>query len=143
MSDTRFTLPAVDDPASTEVGIILLGLDAERLLAGAGLAWLGDDPALITLAVDQLRHDAPVAESLDGLVESGIRRWHQVRATLAAAAPVSQTGSLRVMWERTQAMLAAELPGLSPASTAYLTACWLRRDDVDRRAEQPQLDGAD
>jgi hypothetical protein len=136
MSDTLFTLPAVDDPASTEVGIILLGLDADRLLAGVGLAQLGDNPALVTLAVDQLRHGAMLELGPESLVSSGIRRWQQVRALLAAAPPVPQTGSLRLMWERTSAMLNSAVADLGPASLAYLTACWLRRDDVDRRAGQ-------
>ncbi|WP_255482083.1 DUF6187 family protein, partial [Amycolatopsis sp. SID8362] len=34
MEDTRFALPEVDAPAATEVGVILLGLEADRLLAG-------------------------------------------------------------------------------------------------------------
>ena len=136
MSDTLFTLPSVDDPASTEVGIILLGLDAERLLAGVGLAQLGDDPALVTLAVDQLRHGAMLELGPASLVSSGVRRWQRVRAVLAATPPVAQTGSLRLMWERTSAMLSSAVAGLGPASLAYLTACWLRRDDIDRRAEK-------
>lgn len=136
MSDTRFTLPAVDDPASTEVGIILLGLDADRLLAGVGLAQLADDPALVTLAVDQLRHGALLELGPEQLIEAGIRRWRHVRAAVAAAPPVAQTGSLRAMWQRTRTMLTGVVPDLGPASTAYLSACWLRRDDVDRRAER-------
>lgn len=135
-ADTLFTLPAVDDPASTEVGIILLGLDADRLLAGVGLAQLGDDPALVTLAVDQLRHGAMLEIGPESLVASGIQRWQHVRAVLASAPPVAKTGSLRLTWERTSAVLTSAIADLGPASIAYLTACWLRRDDIDRRAER-------
>lgn len=138
-ADTRFALPSVDDPASTEVGIILLGLDADRLLAGVGLAQLGDDPALVTLAVDQLRHGAMLGLGPESLVASGVRRWHQVRAVLAAVPPVAETGSLRVMWARTSALVTSAVADLGPASLAYLTACWLRRDDVDRRAEREEV----
>src|SRR5262249_11046326 len=46
LSDGVFSFPAVDDAPTTEVGVILMGLDAERLLAGLGTAALGDDPAL-------------------------------------------------------------------------------------------------
>jgi hypothetical protein len=136
MSDTVFSLPGVDDAASTEAGIILLGLDADRLLAGVGLAQLADDPALVTLAVDQLRHGAMLELDPSSLIASGIRRWQHVRATLASAPPLATTGSLRVSWERARAMVVATLADPGPASTAYLTACWLRRDDVDRRAEK-------
>jgi hypothetical protein len=138
MSDTRFTLPGVDDPASTEVGIILLGLDADRLLAGVGLAQLADDPTQVTLAVDQLRHGALLDLGQESLVESGIHRWRRIRTVLASAPPVPQTGSLRLMWQRTATMLTSAVADLGPASIAYLTACWLRRDEVDRRAEAHQ-----
>ena len=133
-ADTVFTLPGIDDPASTEAGIILLGLEADRLLAGVGLAQLADDPALVTLAVDQLRHGAMLELDPESLIASGIRRWQHVRAALAVAPPPPKTGSLRVTWERTAAMVTATLADLGPASTVYLTACWLRRDDIDRRA---------
>lgn len=132
--DTRFSLPSVDDPASTEVGIILLGLDAERLLAGLGLARLADEPALVTLAVDQLRHGALRALTQESLVESGILRWQQVRGLLVAALPVASTGSLRTSWDRNERLVTESVGAIGPASNAYLTACWLRRDDVDRIA---------
>lgn len=135
MSDSVFALPSVEDPASTEVGIILLGLDADRLLAGVGLAQLADDPALVTLAIDQLRHGAMLDLGPDHLIAAGIRRWRQVRPAIP---PVTQTGSLRLTWERTRAMLTGVVGDLGPASVAYLTACWLRRDDVDQRADRDQ-----
>ncbi len=134
-ADTLFALPSVDDPASTEIGIILLGLDADRLLAGVALAQLGDDPALVTLAVDQLRHGAMLELGPESLIASGIRRWQHVRAVLTSVPPVPQTGALRQAWARTSALLTSAVADLGPASVAYLTACWLRRDDVDRRAE--------
>ena len=43
--DTRFDMPDVDDPASTEAGVIMLGQNADRLLAGLGFASLAEDPA--------------------------------------------------------------------------------------------------
>ncbi|MER6800196.1 DUF6187 family protein, partial [Amycolatopsis mediterranei] len=53
--DLRFVLPDVEAPAAVEAGVILLGLDADRLLAGLGLARLADDAALVTQVVDQAR----------------------------------------------------------------------------------------
>lgn len=130
--DTRFTLPAVDDAPLTEVGIILMGLDAPRLLAGLGLATLADDPTQVTLAVDQLRHDHAAVFSLDALMASGAARWVVARSALEdAGLDRYPEGSLRRSWERAVRMATATLPGVGQASLGYLVACWFRRDDVD------------
>ncbi|HJP72856.1 MAG TPA: DUF6187 family protein [Pseudonocardiaceae bacterium] len=139
LPDTLFALPGVDDPASTEVGIILLGLDARRLVAGLGLAGLADDPALVTLAVDRLRHGALRELSEESLVESGLARWRRVRPGLEAAGPIGASGALRVTWGRAERLVATAVEGLGPASVAYLTACWLRRDDIDAVETQGEL----
>ncbi|GAA4549769.1 DUF6187 family protein [Amycolatopsis samaneae] len=135
--DTRFSLPSIDDPASTEVGVILLGLDADRLLAGVGLARLADDPALVTLAVDQARHGALDRLGTAALLDAGRIRWREVRARIEAGPGPAVAGSLRQEWAGTTERVTAAVPGLGPASAAYLTACWLRRDDVDRLAARP------
>jgi hypothetical protein len=44
---SEFLMPGVDDDPSTEAGVILLGLDAERLLAGLAAAARADDPGLV------------------------------------------------------------------------------------------------
>ncbi|HYN97128.1 MAG TPA: DUF6187 family protein [Pilimelia sp.] len=135
--DTRFSLPAVDDPAGTETGVILLGLDADRLLAGLGMATLADDPALVALAVDHARHDADARLSFAALIEAGARRWRSARPALASAALGTPTpASLRQAWTRTLRTLAGADPEgeAGPATRAYLAACWLRREDVDRCA---------
>jgi hypothetical protein len=139
LPDTVFALPGVDDPAGTEVGIILLGLDARRLVAGLGLAGLADDPALVTLAVDQLRHGALLDLGEDSLVESGLARWRRVRPVLGAAGAVVASGALRVTWARAEQLVVGAVDGLGPASVAYLTACWLRRDDIDAIETQGEL----
>ncbi|MFE0025283.1 DUF6187 family protein [Amycolatopsis sp. NPDC059021] len=141
--DTRFSLPSIDDPASTEVGVILMGLDADRLLAGVGLARLADDPALVTLAVDQARHGALDRLGPDALVEAGRDRWRAVRPAIEAGLAVTAAGSLRLEWAQTTERVTTAVPGLGPASAAYLTACWLRRADVDRLAvRRPEPEGA-
>jgi hypothetical protein len=130
--DTRFSLPSIDDDPNTELGVILLGLDADRLLAGLGLASLADDPGLVTLAVDRIRHDSLDHVRTDGLLELGATRWLTVRPTLAAAGLVAgEGGMLRQNWERTGRILANAVEA-APAVLTYLTACWLRRDDVDK-----------
>ncbi|MFD9893992.1 DUF6187 family protein [Amycolatopsis sp. NPDC059027] len=141
--DTRFSLPSIDDPASTEIGVILMGLAAERLLAGVGLACLADDPALVTLAVDQAHHGALDRLGTAALVEAGRTRWRSVRPAIEAGPEVTAAGSLRQEWDRTTERVTAAVPGLGPASAAYLTACWLRRADVDRLAVgRPEPEGA-
>jgi hypothetical protein len=139
MSDHRFSLPAIDEPGSTEAGIILLGLDTDRLLAGLGLARLADDPALVTQAVDQARHGL-FAVDLAGLVEIGRTRWLAVRGALPAPLRAGEPGALRREWERALDRVADAVPEAGPASAAYLTACLLRRTEVDRFAEEGEPD---
>jgi hypothetical protein len=133
--DNRFALPDVDAPADVEVGIILLGLDPDRLLGGLGLARIADDPALVTQLVDQVRHGGSSFD-LAGLVALGRAHWRSVRSALGE--PAADTpGSLRQEWVKTAARVAAVAPGAGHASIAYLTACVLRRADVDPRADVP------
>jgi Family of unknown function (DUF6187) len=135
--DTRFSLPAVHDPPSVEVGVILLGLGAERLLAGLGVAALGDDPARVTLLVDQLRHGLPTLTRLDSVIEDGARRWGSARTALTAADRGGRvSAAVRQAWSAGADLVAtAELGDAGPATRAYLTACWLRRTEVDRYLE--------
>lgn len=141
--DARFAMPAVDDPPTVEAGIVLQGLDAERLLAGLGLAALADDPALVTLAVDRLRHDARGALTTDQLVVLGARRWRTARAALASVSgSAALTGSPRRAWAQAARVVHAAWEkdasntGLSAACAVYLTACWIRRDEIDELASQ-------
>jgi hypothetical protein len=132
---TEFALPNVDDPASVEVGVILLGLDADRLLAGLGLTALADDPAMVTLVVDQARHNAARNLGADALLDLGISRWRVVRDRIAEVGPTASV-ALRQQWAQAMhAVERAKLGELGPASRAYLSACWLRRFDVDKHLE--------
>lgn len=132
--DSRFALPAVDDPASTEAGVILLGLEADRLLAGLGLARLADDPALVTQVVDQVRHGV-AGFSVAGLVAAGAEHWRSVRGGLGEAPSTSSPGSLRREWAARLDRVGEAVPGAGTATLAYLTACALRRAEVDRLAD--------
>jgi hypothetical protein len=127
-------LPAVDDLASTEVGIILLGLDVERLLAGVGVARLADDPALVALAVDQARHGV-AGFGFPELVAVGCAGWRAARAAVGFRPGASAPAALRRAWAEATECVAAALPGAGPASIVYLTACSLRREEVDQLAD--------
>jgi Family of unknown function (DUF6187) len=135
--DPRAALPNVDDPPLTETGVILMSLDADRLLAGLGAAGPADDPAAVALAVDRARHGAgPV--SLPTLVSAGVERWLRARTALDATGwlpPAS--GSLRQSWTQTLALLDSVdgLPAGAPAARAYLATCWIRRAAVDAVAD--------
>lgn len=130
--DTRFSLPAVDDPASTEIGVILMGLDAAALLAGLGLAALAEDATAVTLLIDRIRHEGEVRLTRDHLITAGAHRWRAERdALLTAGAGAGAT--LRQAWARAYRAVHARHPG-APAITAYLTACLLRSDEIDRYA---------
>jgi hypothetical protein len=127
----EFLLLGVDDPASTETGVVLLGLDPGRLLAGLGLTVLSgdDDPGLVALAVDRARHGAGPLE-FDVLIEAGARRWRAVRDTLPGD-PV-EDASPRAGWDHTMRALAACGPaGAGPTQLAFLAACLMRRRAVD------------
>jgi len=104
--DSRFALPDLDASGSAEAGVILLGLDADRLLAGLGLARLADDPALVTQVVDQARHGG-AGFDLAGLVTAGLRAWDALRPRLAAPPGATTPGSLRTEWARAEVRVAA------------------------------------
>jgi hypothetical protein len=134
--DTQFSLPAIDDPASTEAGVFLMGLDAELLLAGLGVAAIADDYSAIALLADQARHGGAVNVGIDQLVSAGVHRWRAVRAALVAAGPRrSGSASLRHEWAQAYRALAhSEIAAGGPASVVYLTACWLRSAEIDSHA---------
>jgi hypothetical protein len=134
--DTRFSLPACDDPPSTEVGVIVMGLSAQQLLAGLGMAALGDDPVAVTLMVDQARHGGAAQVSLEHLVAVGLDRWRVVRPALSAAGSRGHgAASLRHGWTQAyRALDQCEIGAVSPAAAVYLTACWLRAQEIDSYA---------
>jgi Family of unknown function (DUF6187) len=130
MADTRFSLPAVDDPASTEAGVILMGLDASALLAGLGLAALAEDATAVTLLVDQVRHGGEVRLTRDHLITVGAHRWRAERDALKEGVS-TRPAPLRQAWARAYQTVLDRHPG-APALTAYLAACLLRNDEMER-----------
>jgi Family of unknown function (DUF6187) len=127
-------LPAINDPASTEVGVILMGLDAAQLLAGLGLAALAEDPTAVTLLIDQIRHGGEARISLGYLVTLGVHRWRAERDAHRPAGALP-AAPLRQAWAQAyQAVV--DRQAAAQATTAYLTACWLRSAEIDQYAGQ-------
>lgn len=140
--DTVFSLPAVDDDPETEIGVLLMGLGPERLLAGLGVASENlPDPVTVTLYVDQLRHDAREDSTFARALAAGAERWRAVRSRLADI-PAVRSAALRRLWTSAAARLAEaekSAPGLRTSSGAervYLVACWLRYAEITRMAEE-------
>ncbi|MFC4856992.1 DUF6187 family protein [Actinophytocola glycyrrhizae] len=132
--DTVFSLPNVDEDPGTELGVLLMGLGPERLLAGLGVAAETGDPATATLLVDQLRHDAWPDRTLEAVLATGGDRWRAVRARFVAAAPAGETRSaaLRRLWSTAVDVVTAAGVAAGDAERVYLAACWLRRDEIDQ-----------
>ncbi|HWM02866.1 MAG TPA: DUF6187 family protein [Actinophytocola sp.] len=140
--DPIFSLPSIDDDPDTEIGVLLMGLGPERLLAGLGVADRVDDPASATLLVDQLRHDARPDLTFDDALAAGAVRWRVARVGLVAADPGgTRSAALRRLWDSAVAAVSAaahvvpELRTPGAAERVYLAACWLRREEIDRTAE--------
>jgi len=144
--DTVFSLPSVDEDPDTEIGVLLMGLGPERLLAGLGVAGRDPaaEPATVTLLVDQLRHDVRPDLTFADAVAAGAERWRGVSDGLAAAnlEPVPRSAALRRRWERaTEAIAAAadvapQLRTAGAAERVYLIACWSRLNEITRITEE-------
>jgi hypothetical protein len=135
--DTVFALPSVDEEPATELGVLLMGLGPERLLAGLGVAADGqgqDDPVAATLLVDQLRHGARRDRTFAAALDVGVRRWRAALPRLTAAAPVGafRSAALRRQWAAAEAVVAAAGVAVGAAERVYLAACWLRREEIER-----------
>jgi hypothetical protein len=135
--DTVFALPSVDEDPDTELGVLLMGLGAERLLAGLGVAGPDHDPATTMLVVDQLRHRARHDISAEAALAAGAERWRAARPLLAAAAPADEfrSAALRKLWATAARTVTGAGVAHDRAGHVYLTACWLRRDEIDGAAD--------
>jgi hypothetical protein len=137
--DTRFSLPACDDQPSTEIGVVVLGLSAEHLLAGLGGAMLADDAAQVTLLIDYLSHGGTHATTLDQLVAAGVSRWLAAQPALANAGPVPRY-PLRQAWAQAYLLVSRLTGPAAIAATVYLTACWLRESEVGQYVANASLE---
>jgi hypothetical protein len=134
--DTRFSLPACDDPPSTEAGVVVLGFSAKQLLAGLGLATLADDPGAVATVIDQVWHAGSASLAADHLVAIGLDRWRRVRPALDALGPQGRRATaLRRAWDDAFAALSqSDIGATGPAAAVFLTACWLRAEEIGAEA---------
>lgn len=130
--DTVFSLPAVDSEPETELGVLLMGLGPERLLAGLGVA--AGDPVAATLVVDQLRHGTRPDLTFEVALTAGAARWRAARPGLTAAAPEAayRSADLRRQWVAAVDVVVAADVAAGAAQRVYFAACWLRRAEIDR-----------
>lgn len=135
--DTVFSLPSVDEDPNVELGVLLMGLRPERLLAALGVAVSGRHPAeapgAVLLVVDQLWHGVRAGLTFAAALAAGGERWRTDRPRLVAAAPAAETrtAALRRLWAVAAATVAAAGVADDGAESVYLTACWLRRAEID------------
>lgn len=130
--DTRFSLPACDDPPSTETGVIIMGLPPRELLACLGLTTLAGDAAAVTLLMDHIRHAGAIRLTLGELVEAGLARWRAAEAELSAdGVPRPSTAHVRQGWSRVYQAVSRHDAASGPAAV-FLTACWLRAAELNR-----------
>jgi hypothetical protein len=144
--DTVFSLPSVDDDPDTEVGVLLMGLAPDRLLAGLGVACRDSSAGVaeVTMVVDQLRHGVAPDLTLEAAVAAGVERWRVAREGSFAAdiGPEWRSAALRQLWDATVRALAAgalavpQLRTSGGAERVYLTACWLRPEEITEIAEE-------
>jgi hypothetical protein len=137
--DTEFSLPAVDDEPGTELGVLLMGLGPEPLLAGLGVAADDGDPTAVTLVVDQLRHDARPDLTFAAALATGAGRWQAARPRLTAVGPVAEfrSAALRRQWSAAVDVVAAADVAVGAAQQVYFAACWLRRAEIDQLCTTP------
>jgi hypothetical protein len=135
--DTRFSLPACDDPPSTEIGVVVMGLPPRELLACLGMTVLAGDPAAVTLLIDHIRHAGAARLTFAQLVEAGLARWHAAEAELSSGGvPRPSTARVRHGWSLVHQALSRHDAADSPAAVVFLTACWLRAPEINR--EEPR-----
>jgi hypothetical protein len=144
--DTVFSLPSVDDDPDTEIGVLLMGFGPERLLAGLGVACRepAAGAATVTMLVDQLRHGVRADTTFDDAVADGVRRWRVACLGIAAARldHGPRSAALRRLWESAASALAAgaesepRLRTTGAAERVYLTACWLRPEEITQMTEE-------
>lgn len=144
--DTIFSLPSVDDDPDTEIGVLLMGFGAERLLAGLGTACRepAADTATVTLLVDQLRHGARTDTTFDEAVAAGVARWRLACEAIAATNLDlgRRSADLRRLWDSAVTALSAgaaedgRLRTTGAAERVYLAACWLRPEEITTMTEE-------
>lgn len=127
-----FDLPYRDADPIAESGLILMGMDADRLLAILGLAGLTADPGSAVLAVDRFWHAGEIRMSFAEAVAAGAAQWRRYRDALAAEAGGRfRSGGPREAWASSYQVAGVVAGPAGPTVTACLAACWFRHEEMD------------
>ncbi|WP_433546048.1 DUF6187 family protein [Streptomyces sp. CA-294286] len=130
---TVFDLPDQDADPVEEAGLILMGLDARRILAVLGTAVLTQQPGPAVLLVDKAWHQGAVRIPFDEAVNTGATHWREQRAALAQADDgVPRSGAPREAWARAHGTVVRALgEHMAPTVRACLAVAWFRREEFD------------
>lgn len=130
---TTFDLPALDADPVAEAGVVLMGLDAHRLLAVLGTAALTAQPGSALLLVDEAWHQGAVRIPFDEAVAAGAAQWREHRAALAEADDgVPRSGAPREAWTSVHGTAVRALgEHMAPTMLACLAVAWFRREELD------------
>ncbi|MEU3051536.1 DUF6187 family protein, partial [Streptomyces sp. NPDC006984] len=133
---TVFDLPNQDADPVEEAGLILMGLDARRILAVLGTAVLTQQPGTAVLLVDKAWHQGAVRIPFDQAVATGAAQWREQRTALADADEgVPRSGAPREAWARAHGVVTRALgERMAPTVGACLAVAWFRREEFDEVA---------
>ncbi|MFG1796483.1 DUF6187 family protein [Nocardia sp. NPDC049149] len=131
--NVTFDLPELDADPVSEAGVVLMGLDARRLLAVLGTATLTAQPCTAVLLVDKAWHQGVVHIPFDEAVAAGAAQWRKHRAALAAADDgVPRSGGPREAWVRMYGTAVRALgERMAPTELTCLAVGWYRREELD------------
>jgi hypothetical protein len=130
----EFRLPHVDASAEAELGVVLMGMDVERLILALGFEALFSEPASVLLTVDHLIHHELATITAAQARAAAADAWKQASLRLPVIPHTNLSGNPREAWEHSlQAVRSALGEGRSATQYIYLAACWFRRSEVTRR----------
>jgi len=137
-SELASALPALDADPLSESGVILMGLDARRLLAVLGVATLTAHPSSALLLVDEAAHQGAACIPFDAAVKAGAGQWRMHRPALIAADDGKpRSGAPREAWASAYAHVVWTLDRhAAPTILACLAAAWFRREEINEVVDE-------
>jgi hypothetical protein len=135
-SQPEFRAFHVDASAEAEFGVVLMGMDVERVLLALGLAALYSEPADVLRAVDHLVHrDMMVTTAIQARAAAAVV-WTKAAPLLPVTSSTTLSGSPREAWEFCLRVVRSSLESWPSTLHLYLAVCWFRRAEVTRRLNE-------